>query len=393
MRKFFANRKVLISVMMALLIVVMVPSMVFAYTSASPGPTGYTTASYTPTAFTTGGSYNLRVSGSTTVYPIVEHLLAHALSTDYADIVPEVKQGGSGQGAKDCGVGWSDIAMASSLSDYGGTNSYNDPMFNSTRIARDGIVIIVNTSVTNINQITFDDLAKIYNGTYHNWSELGGPNLVIKPYSRIIGSGTRASFMDFLKNYGGGLNDANEETTRAAAGTTRQLENSDMAGIVNGDPGTAGAGAIGYVGLGFVEGRENIRQLNISKTTANPSYVEPTTANVYSQSYPMSRWLYVCTLNHYTSDNAANAADFITCLQSESGQDSVKAADFLKLYIDPDVNKNGVINVSDVASVGAYWGQGGAPHWVSADVNSNGVVNVSDVSAVGAWWSFGYPAP
>ncbi|MFB2839620.1 PstS family phosphate ABC transporter substrate-binding protein [Floridanema evergladense] len=50
-------------------------------------------------------------------------------------------------------------------------------------IAIDGIAVAVNPSL-NISGLTIDQLRSIYNGQITNWKQVGGPDLIIKPFSR-----------------------------------------------------------------------------------------------------------------------------------------------------------------------------------------------------------------
>lgn len=55
-------------------------------------------------------------------------------------------------------------------------------------IAIDGLAVAVNPNL-NISGLTVDQLKAIYTGKITNWKQVGGPDLIIKPFSRPKGSG------------------------------------------------------------------------------------------------------------------------------------------------------------------------------------------------------------
>ena len=62
-----------------------------------------------------------------------------------------------------------------------------------TVLAYDGIAIIVNPN-NSINDLSLEDVAKIYKGEITNWSEIGGDDSEIVLIGREAGSGTRDGF-------------------------------------------------------------------------------------------------------------------------------------------------------------------------------------------------------
>lgn len=64
-------------------------------------------------------------------------------------------------------------------------------------VAIDGIAIAVNLNL-NVPGLTISQIKHIYTGKIKNWSEVGGPNLTITPYSRTKESGGTVEF--FIEN-------------------------------------------------------------------------------------------------------------------------------------------------------------------------------------------------
>lgn len=138
-------------------------------------------------------SYSITIQGSTTVNPIMM-----AVEEEYEKIHPNVKisitANGSGTGAAAAIDGTADIGMLSRDLKTSETDAGLVP----TVIGKDGIAIIVNKSVTGIDNLTLAQIAKIYDGTYTNWNQLGGVDHAIDVCGRESSSGTRGAFEELL---------------------------------------------------------------------------------------------------------------------------------------------------------------------------------------------------
>ena len=138
-------------------------------------------------------SYSITIQGSTTVNPIMM-----AVEEEYEKIHPNVRlsitANGSGTGAAAATDGTADIGMLSRDLKTSETDAGLVP----TVIGKDGIAIIVNKSVTGIDNLTLAQIAKIYDGTYTNWNQLGGVDHAIDVCGRESSSGTRGAFEELL---------------------------------------------------------------------------------------------------------------------------------------------------------------------------------------------------
>ncbi|WP_400203332.1 extracellular solute-binding protein [Methanomethylophilus alvi] len=138
-------------------------------------------------------SYSITIQGSTTVNPIMM-----AVEEEYEKIHPNVRisitANGSGTGAAAAIDGTADIGMFSRDLKTSETDAGLVP----TVIGKDGIAIIVNKSVTGIDNLTLAQIAKIYDGTYTNWNQLGGVDHAIDVCGRESSSGTRGAFEELL---------------------------------------------------------------------------------------------------------------------------------------------------------------------------------------------------
>ena len=138
-------------------------------------------------------SYSITIQGSTTVNPIMM-----AVEEEYEKIHPNVRisitANGSGTGAAAAIDGTADIGMLSRDLKTSETDAGLVP----TVIGKDGIASIVNKSVTGIDNLTLAQIAKIYDGTYTNWNQLGGVDHAIDVCGRESSSGTRGAFEELL---------------------------------------------------------------------------------------------------------------------------------------------------------------------------------------------------
>jgi len=140
-------------------------------------------------------------------------------------------------------------------------------------------------------------------GKIKNWKELGGPNLEIVAISRDTSSGTFEVFHELVmkkQNMAGNVETVNANPqAQSRVKTTR--------------------GAIGYVGLGFIE---DVKALKING-------IMPTKETITNGIYPVSRPLFLFT-NGYPQLGSA-AYKFCTFYLTEKGQEIIEARGFVPL--------------------------------------------------------------
>ena len=86
----------------------------------------------------------------------------------------------------------------------------------------------------------------------------------------------------------------------------------------------ANRGAIGYVGVGFVNNYPDVKILSLKKNDASPAY-KPTKTNVESFDYPLARYLYL-----YLADKpTGNLLDYLKwIIDQQHGQTVVTQQGF-----------------------------------------------------------------
>jgi phosphate transport system substrate-binding protein len=186
----------------------------------------------------------------------------------------QVTGGGSGVGIAALINGTTDIAEASrpmkdaektQLQQKRGVATFELP------VALDGLAIYVHEK-NPLQELTLEQLKKIYTGVVKNWKEVGGNDERIILYGRENSSGTYAYFKEHV------------------------LENADYYPTTQTLPGTAAVinavakdiRGIGYGGIAYLKG---VKALKVKKN-ATTTGVEPTLENVQKNIYPISRFLY-----------------------------------------------------------------------------------------------------
>jgi ABC-type phosphate transport system substrate-binding protein len=349
---------------------------------------------------------NLKVSGSTTCFPIFSYVLGLQQGATYgrgtggtfqqnkagaSTIVADLEQSSSGQGLSDTTALNGDLGLSSSI------NSALLPLPSNvtmTEFARDGVCIIANSSVTGTANITFDEIARIFGSVsgqsaITTWSSMhitsSTDNIVV--FGRQSGSGTEDTINKCIA--GGGFSGWTDNNSNI----TRETSSALLLAAVSSTPG-----AIGYESYGYVSQNLGTNVLfSISPDSANwtypytntSSYVAPTAQSITSTSYPLARTLKFLK-NTTPSTNSDNANLLISYTLSRLGQDDVEHCGFVKLNPDADVNADGHINISDVGSIGTKWLQSGANGFCAQDVNQDGHVNISDIGKIGQWWLISY---
>ena len=275
------------------------PAPTGAVTSQTPAQVSTTAAPVMTTApVSTGQRQTIKISGSTTVLPIVQKAADQYMAA-HPDADIQISSGGSGVGIQAIGAKTVEIGMSSREVTKDEMKKY--PSFVVTSVAQDGIAVIVNPA-NEIQYITLDQIRDIYLGKITKWTQITGANVPntnnqIVIIGRDSASGTRTYF---------------DETLLLKATPTKTMLEKNSNGAVLQTVGQT-PGSIGYVSIGFVS--KDVKALPIWYNAQK--FVAPTIDNVKSKTYPVSRDLYVIT----------------------NGQPTGLAGDFIKYILGPDGQK------------------------------------------------------
>jgi len=250
----------------------------------------------------------LKVAGSTTVEPVIQ-AAGQAFMSRFPETEVTVRGGGSTIGIKGIAYGALHIGMASRGLKQAELDRW--PNLTATPIGRDGVAVVIHRSLyeAGVRQLTLAQVAAIWRGEITNWRALGGPDLPIRAYDKVLTSGTRATFAEVVLG----------AEAAAAPGTVGALvENGDVLGVISEERGAVSILSIGHQ-------TDNV--VGVAIVGQDGQIVEPTSENVAGDRYPISRDLNLITAG-LPQDLAAQFIDF---LLSAEGQALVEAAGFSPL--------------------------------------------------------------
>lgn len=260
------------------------------------------------TMMNAGFAQTFKIKGSDTCLPLIQKQSENYMKKNHGASITVVG-GGSGVGISALISGTTDVAMASrkvkmdeklKLQDAG--KAYKEVVF-----AKDAISIVVNPA-NKVSQLTREQLEGIFTGKIKNWKEVGGDDLAIVVYSRESSSGTYEFVKEHvmkLKNY------ATTALLMPATGAIIQSVSQTK-------------GAIGYVGLAYVE--KTVKALKVSYD-GGKTYIAPSMETAKNNTYPITRPLQV----YYLTKSEKTVAPYIQYLLSAEGQKTAENEGYVPL--------------------------------------------------------------
>ena len=237
-------------------------------------------------------SGKLSLSGSTSMEKVCE-ALAETFMEEYPDVTVTVEYTGSGAGIESVTSKMVDIGNSSrSLKD-----SEKEKGVIENVIAIDGIAVITNNS-NEVENLTKEDLIKIYTGEIKNWKELGGKDENIVVLGREAGSGTRGAFEELLGIVDSCVYAGELDSTGGVKAKVASTE-----------------GTIGYVSLDVVD--DTVKALKLDG-------VEATEANIKAGSYLLSRPFVMATNGEISAQNEI-VQTWFDYIKSAEGQEVIKS--------------------------------------------------------------------
>lgn len=196
-------------------------------------------------------------------------------------------------------------------------------------VAIEGIAIAVHPELA-VEGITVEQLRDIYLGVLTNWSQVGGPNLAIVPFSRPDAGGTVEFFGDTV------LGGASLGSIVRTAGTTTEALR-----LVSSTPGS-----IYYASAPEVVGQCTVKPIALGRTpdALVPPYREPyvppsacpgqrnqlNAEGFFSGDYPITRRMFVIVREDGSSDQQAGEA-YAALLLTRQGQTLLQEAGFIPI--------------------------------------------------------------
>ncbi len=256
----------------------------------------------------TSAYFAQKLKGSDTVLPLAQkEAESYMKSNKNAKVT--VTGGGSGVGLAALVDGTTEIGMSSrkmkmtekiKLSDAG-------KACKETIIAYDALAVVVNPS-NKVAQLTKDQIEGIFTGKLKNWKDVGGDDLQIVVYSRESSSGTYEFFKEHVMN---NKNYASSVLSMPATGSIIQSISQTK-------------GAIGYVGLAYVE--KDVKAIKVSFDKGK-TFVGPSLATALDKTYPIIRPLYY----YYLTTFEKAVKPFVDYCLSAEGQKIVEQVGYVPL--------------------------------------------------------------
>ncbi len=253
--------------------------------SSSDSSADSTTESSDSSSSSSKGEQSVSTDGSTSMEKVIS-ALGESFQND-TGITFTYNPTGSSSGIQAIQEGRCDIGLSSrDLKDEEKESGLTE-----TVLAYDGIAIVVNPENT-VDDLSLEDIAKIYTGEITNWSEVGGNDGEIVLIGREAGSGTRDGFESIT------------ETEDKCQYRQELTSTGDVITTVSQNPN-----AIGYASMASLE--DSVKALTVNG-------VEVSEDTIKDGSYVVQRpFVLVTKTDEELSDAAQQFYDYITSSDAE----------------------------------------------------------------------------
>lgn len=251
--------------------------------------------------------------GSSTVGPIIEKL-NEKFAKDNSDVTVSSGTSGTGGGFEKFIAGNTDFSNASRPIKDEEKKKLDDKgiKYDEFKIAQDGVTVTVNKDNDFVDELTKEQLKKIYSGEAKTWKDVNSewPSKEIKAFSPDQSHGTYDFFTEEVMDKGDIKAEKNADT------------NVIVQSVQNNENG------VGYFGYNFYEqNKDKLKEVKVKDDEGKTT--EPTKKTIQDGSYALSRPLYIYTNEKKLKDNK-RFQDFMKFVLEDKGK-SAEDAGFVAL--------------------------------------------------------------
>lgn len=256
-----------------------------------------------------------RVDASLAIHPLVDSIAANFLGVPAEDLDYEYTKTRTSDVYKNLVDGKADVIFVAepSQADYDYAKQKGVEL-DVIPVTSSAFVFIVNTA-NKVDNLTLDQIVKIYKGEITNWKEVGGDDEEIIPYQRPNGSGSQTAMISLV------MKDVNFMTA-----PKMQIEG-EMGGLVDAiaeyDNAKAAIGYSYFYYINTMYKRDTIKMLGVNG-------VKPTIETIKNGTYPIYTNGYIVTIKG--TDEGNNAKKWVENVLSSRGSKIIEDSGYVPIH-------------------------------------------------------------
>lgn len=255
-----------------------------------------------------------RVDASLAIHPLVDSIASNFLNIPEEDLEFEYTKTRTSDVYKNLVDGKVDVIFVAepSQDDYDYAEEKGVEL-NVIPVTSSAFVFIVNTA-NKVDNLTLDEIVKIYKGDITNWKEVGGDDEKIIPYQRPNGSGSQTAMISLVMK---------DESLMTAP--QMKIEG-EMGGLVDAiaeyDNAKAAIGYSYFYYINTMYKRDSIKMLGING-------VKPTIETIKDGTYPIYTNGYIVTLKGISDDSPTKK--WVDSVLSERGSKIIEDSGYVPI--------------------------------------------------------------